>query len=196
MPTPPAYQIPLYRADLAKIGRFIALWNQIESMQHMTVAACLKIGLDASEAIMATTSSEAKSNIYSSVCLEVIKDSDLRILVSDIVADIAYLVSYRNDLAHARWFSGDIPTGARSLKPNARRYDLSEIDQKIEEASILTNKAAFLLMKAILILNPTLHMDEPLPWRDKFEIGKRLAPPTSASQKAGRRTRSPDPPKA
>ena len=148
---------------------------------HFCVAICLNVPMDVGETLMSTTKSEAKSEIFKSACCHVLESRvELQELVSDICSDIQYLVPYRNDLAHGRWFApstpGQLPVGMRGFKSTASKYDLTHIGQKIEEVSILTNKLGWLMFQTLTTLNPGLRIDGASQFEGKFQIGVRLNP--------------------
>lgn len=152
MRTPPAYPVRLRRSQLEGIGRFFVIWNQVELFMHLTVCICLELELQTSEVIMGTTRGESKSEIFRIVCREKLRErQELVGLSEEICGDLSSLSQFRNDLAHGRWSVPDQLNeeifGMRTLKPDARRFNLQDLDAKLKVLSILSNKAAHFFSK-------------------------------------------------
>ena len=98
----PAYHIPLTDDELKALGEICAIQGQIEQLMYDAVIWSLSITRSAADAIMATTSLDAKGHIW----LEVIKSRwkqhlDIVDMAEKAAGALRVLTQRRNDFVHA-----------------------------------------------------------------------------------------------
>lgn len=147
-----------------------------------TVHLLLEVTAATSEKVMGSSTLEPRLEIYLAVCKEELAGhAEIIAVAMDGISDIRRLVSYRNDLAHARWgVVPDFTKGTRKLFPGAPKIDLQAIDGKTEALSVATNKLAFVLWEAWKVCYPNRALPGAQPWRDRFELLPHLDPNRTA----------------
>jgi hypothetical protein len=97
----PALHIPLTDEQLKMIGEICAIQGQIEMLMTDTVILLLAIRPAAGNAIMATTSMEAKASIWLEVIHSKLTDANILSKADTVFGMLKQLTKGRNDFIHA-----------------------------------------------------------------------------------------------
>jgi hypothetical protein len=117
---------------------------------------------------MGTTRPNSKLDIYTSVCNEKLTDHPTLLAIAIQGAkEMAALVSFRNDLAHARWWiPPDLSKGYRKMSPDAPAVEIENIDINTDKLAIITNRFVHVLWEAWKISYPDKKLETSKLWRE------------------------------
>jgi len=126
------------------IGRLIAVWNNIEVIMRLSIAALLPVDVATAEAIMKSSNLQAKLDIFSRVVRNRIQNQELISRLEKIEDVSVGLWTFRNDIVHGIWQidqkTGDISL-VRAISGN-KSTPLNRIDVMLERTANLMKAIA------------------------------------------------------
>lgn len=138
----PALTISLTKDELALLGSYVVVWNQVEEFLDYGVLWSLDISNDSMEKIMGSPHVPSKADIFEALVTEKLKNHpEVRDEAIACAKKIKDLSNFRNDVIHGRWATS-VPSGVEEArrKLSTKPITIQMVRQKYSEVCKLSHR--------------------------------------------------------